>query len=117
VKITLDLPEYTVDPSDGNGDPYYHPGDCENCGSERSGTMVKLIPYGWVHAEPPSEGQKSCLQAIVDNLPHIGAQTAWLVVAQNVAKYPSRHPASVIRAVINELLKPAWKVRREAGKS
>ncbi|MEU5322938.1 hypothetical protein AB0G67_40240 [Streptomyces sp. NPDC021056] len=116
MKITLDLPEHTVDPSDGYNDPYYDPGVCGNCGYEKSGTMAKLVPYGWVHTEPPHEGEKSCLQAIVDNLPQIGASAAWLVVGQHVARYPSRHSASTIRSVITELLKPAWKVRKEAGR-
>lgn len=117
MKITLDLPEFTVDPSDGGGDPYYHPGVCASCGDERTGTMAKLVPYGWLHTEPPHEGEKSCLQTIVDNLPQIGARAAWLVVAEHVAKYPSRHSTSAIRAVITELIKPVWKVRKEASES
>jgi len=116
VKITLDLPEYTVDPSEGYADPYYDPGTCGGCGYERSGVMVKLVPHGFLHAEPAHEGEKSCLQKVVDNLPGIGARAAWLSVAQHVAKYPSRHSASTIRSVITELMKPAWKVREEAKK-
>ncbi|NUS82724.1 MAG: hypothetical protein HOY75_08220 [Streptomyces sp.] len=117
MKITLDLPEMTIDPSDGYGDPYYHPGVCGHCGEDKSGTMAKLVPFGWVHTQPAHEGEKSCLQTVVDGLPQIGPRAAWMVVAQHVAKYPSRHSASAIRAVLTELLKPAWQVRKEAGQS
>lgn len=117
MKITLDLPEFTVDPADGHGDPYYDAGDCAGCGYERSGVMVKLVPHGWLHTEPPHEGEKSCLQTVVDGIQTaalaIDPQTAWKTVAQHVAKYPSRHSASTIRAVITELLKPA---RQGAGR-
>lgn len=113
MRITLDLPEFTVSPSDGAGDPYYDPGVCEGCGYERHGKMVKLIPFGWLHAED-EDGETTCLQKAVDNLPQIGAQAAWLVVAQNVAKYPSRHSESTIRSVLTELMKPTWKLRQEA---
>jgi hypothetical protein len=120
LKITLDLPEYTVDPAEGYADPYYDPGECAGCGHERSGVMVKLAPHGYLHAEPPHEGEKSCLQKVVDqverNALQFGPRAAWSSVAQHVAKYPSRHSASTIRAVITELLKPAWKVRKEAGR-
>ncbi|MGW2740539.1 hypothetical protein ACWC4D_40900 [Streptomyces sp. NPDC001288] len=115
MKITLDLPEFTVDPTDGHGDPYYDPGVCVGCGYERSGTMAKLVPHGWLHTEPPHEGETSCLQKVIDGLPQIGPRAAWLAVGQHVAKYPSRHSTATIRAVITELLKPAWKVREEAG--
>lgn len=109
MKITLDLPELTVDPSDGYGDPYYHPGVCAACGYDRSGVMVKLAPHGWLHTVPEHEGEKSCLQKVVDGIQKnalaIDPKTAWATVAQHVAKYPSRHSASTIRSVITELLK------------
>ncbi|MER6249437.1 hypothetical protein [Streptomyces griseorubiginosus] len=109
MKITLDLPEYTVDPSDGHGDPYYDPGICAGCGSERAGVMVRLAPHGHLHATPPHEGEQSCLQKVVDgiaeNALRFGPRAAWSSVAEHVAKYPSRHSASTIRAVITELLK------------
>jgi hypothetical protein len=109
VKITLDLPEFTLSDSDGYGDPDYHPGVCAGCGYERSGTMVKLVPFGWLHTEPEHEGEKSCLQKVVDGIEKtalaIDPVTAWKTVAQHVAKYPSRHSASTIRAVLTQLLK------------
>lgn len=105
MKITLDLPEITLTGSEGYGDPYYDPGVCASCGYERTDTMVKLLPFGWLHTVPEHEGEKSCLQKHVDNLQEIGPRAAWLVVAQHVAKYPSRHSASAIRAVLTELLK------------
>ena len=114
MKITLDLPEYDasdynltgIDPETGapNGFP-----DCARCGQELSGTAVKLLPFGWLHSE-------GCLQKVADTLAQIGPRTAWLIVAQHVAKYPSRHSASAIRAVITELLKPAWKLADEAAR-
>lgn len=109
MKITLNLPEVTLSASDGYGDPYYDPGVCAGCGYERNGTMAKLVPHGWLHTEPEREGEKSCLQKVVDgigqNADRFGPRTAWATVAQHVAKYPSRHGASTIRAVITELLK------------
>lgn len=109
MKITLDLPEMTVSDSDGHGDPYYDPGVCVRCGYERSGTMAKLVPHGWLHTTPEHEGEKSCLQQIVDGIEKnalaIDPRTAWKTVAGHVAKYPSRHSASTIRSVITELLK------------
>lgn len=108
MKITLDLPEFTVDPSDGYGDPYYDPGVCGACGYERTGTMAKLAPHGWLHTEPAHEGQQSCLQQVVDamqkNAWNIGPRAAWVAVGQHVAKYPSRHSAATIRAVITNLM-------------
>lgn len=109
MKITLDLPEYKVDPSDGYGDPYYHPGSCASCGDERSGVMAKLEPFGWLHTVPAHDGEKSCLQKVVDGIAKnalaIDPRTAWKTVAGHVAKYPSRHSASTIRSVITEILK------------
>ncbi|MFC8267775.1 hypothetical protein ACFUIZ_18890 [Streptomyces cinereoruber] len=115
MRITLDLPEYDASDSALNGidpetgAPNSFP-DCDYCGEELSGTAVKLIPFGWLHAE-------GCLQKAADGLTRIGPRTAWLTVAQHVAKYPSRHSASAIRAVITELLKPAWKLANEAART
>jgi hypothetical protein len=104
MRITLDLPDFTITPDDHNG---YEEGtgaplpfaDCDFCGEERNGAMVKLVPFGWVHAD-------GCLQTLVDHLTtKIGARAGWLAVAQHVAKYPSRHSASTIRAVIEQLVK------------
>lgn len=109
MKITLNLPEIDTDSITGidyeTGAPDPAP-DCTMCGQELTGTAVKLLPYGWLHAE-------GCLQKLVDSLGRIGPQAAWLVVAQHVAKYPSKHPASTIRAVLTELMKPTWKLRNE----
>lgn len=103
MRITLDLPEFTISPDDHNGYeadtgaplPF---ADCDFCGEERTGVMVKLVPFGWVHAE-------GCLQKLTDQLTQIGPRAGWLAVAQHVAKYPSRHSASAIRAVIEQLMK------------
>lgn len=102
MKITLDLPEYDatdaflgIDPE--TGAPQGH-ADCDGCGQELSGAVVKLVPLGWLHAD-------GCLQRAVDKLRDLTARDAWLTVAQHVAKYPSRHSASTIRAVITELAK------------
>ncbi|MFF1574822.1 hypothetical protein ACFVWR_18945, partial [Leifsonia sp. NPDC058292] len=111
VKIALDLPEFTVDTSVGYADPYYDPGTCASCGYERSDTMAKLVPFGWLHTVPEHEGEKSCLQKVVDGIQKnawgVDPSTAWKTVAQHVAKYPSRHSVSEIRAVITALMKPA----------
>ncbi|MFI8792632.1 hypothetical protein [Streptomyces sp. NPDC055105] len=114
MKITLDLPEYKVDTGEGDLDPYYDPSICAGCDSERSDIMAKLVPFGWLHTVPEHEGAKSCLQKAADSLGQIGPQAAWLVVAQHVAKYPSKHSASTIRAVLTELMKPTWKLREES---
>lgn len=113
MKITLDLPEYLdfdkypgFDPETGAPEPGP---DCDLCGEELSGTVVTIVPYGRIHTE-------GCLQTLVDGLQNIGPQAAWLVVAQHVAKYPSRHSASTIRAVLTELMKPSWKLRKEMGR-
>lgn len=103
MRITLDLPEFTIDPNDHNGfeDETGAPlpfADCDFCGEERSGVMVKLVPFGWVHAV-------GCLQKLADQLTKIGPRAGWLAVAQHVAKYPSRHSASAVRAVIEQLMK------------
>lgn len=103
MRVTLDLPEFTITPEDHNG---YEEGtgaplpfaDCDFCGEERSGVMVKLVPFGWVHAD-------GCLQKLTDQLSQIGPRAGWTAVAQHVAKYPSRHSAATIRAVIEQLMK------------
>jgi hypothetical protein len=94
LKITLDLPdrEYTGDNGrDIHGAPNGFP-DCEQCGDELYGTVVKLTTIGWLHAG-------ECVdKALTD------PTTAWKTIAQHVAKYPSKHSASTIRAVITNLL-------------
>jgi hypothetical protein len=109
MKITLDLPEFDAsdasvtgrDPETGAPEGF---DDCALCGEELSGTAVKLLPYGWLHAE-------KCLQAAVDRTQ--GAySTAWLTVAQHVAKYPSRHSATTIRAVLQNVTRIAGRAAR-----
>ncbi|MFD9249570.1 hypothetical protein [Streptomyces bottropensis] len=94
MKITLDLPEreYTGDNGrDTDGAPIGFP-DCEQCGDELYGTVVKLTPIGWLHAGECVE------KALAD------PKTAWANIARHVAKYPSRHSAATIRAVITNLV-------------
>lgn len=95
MKITLDLPERQYEGDNGrdeHGAPNGFP-DCDQCGDELYGTVVKLAPVGWLHAD-------GCVEkALAD------PKTAWKTIAQHVAKYPSRHSTSTIRSVITELLK------------
>lgn len=95
MKITLNLPEreYTGDNGrDQDGAPNSFP-DCAHCGDELCGTVVNLATVGWIHAE-------GCLEKALADPQH-----AWWTIARHVAKYPSRHSASTIRAVLGELLK------------
>jgi hypothetical protein len=94
MKITLDLPEaeYTGDGGrDEDGAPIGFP-DCEQCGGELYGTVVKLATVGWLHAG-------ECVDKTLAD-----PTAAWKTIAQHVAKYPSKHSAATIRAVITNLL-------------
>lgn len=105
MKITLDLPEYDARQYlyevDGSITPY---GNCTGCGDELYGLVGRLHPTGWVHTEKEEgEDGKTCLEKAVDQItsdPVVG----WQAVAAHVAKSPSRHTASTVRAVITELL-------------
>lgn len=95
MKITIDLPDRQYEGDNGrdeDGAPNGFP-DCDQCGQELYGTVVKLAPVGWLHA------QECVAKALAD------PKTAWLTIAQHVARYPSRHSASTVRAVITNLLK------------
>lgn len=98
MKLTLDLPE-----RDFSGHPGYehdgslaYSGDCGHCDTELGDTNVKLAPFGWIHA--------SCLPDAVAKLT-ADPEQAWQVVARHVARHPSKHSASTVRAVITQLLK------------
>lgn len=109
MKITLDLPE-----RDYRGHPGYEPdgslssnAPCAGCGDELYGLVVRLLPYGWLHAEREEDAEgKTCQEKAVEKL-LADPRTAWLVVARHVAKYPSKHGVSAIRTVITELAKLA----------
>lgn len=101
MKITLDLPdrEYTGDNGrDEHGAPNGFP-DCTQCGDELYGTVIRFAPVGWLHP--------ACLEKAVGD-----PEVAWKTIAEHVAKFPSRHSASTVRAVITELLKQAGKAQR-----
>ncbi|MYZ37507.1 MULTISPECIES: hypothetical protein [unclassified Streptomyces] len=104
MKVQLDLPEFRVEQythhENGN---VTDEGLCAGCGLERYGLMAKLHPVGWLHAED-EDGNPTCLQKAIDKLTAPDPATAWTTVARHVAKYPSRHDAATIRAVIRELL-------------
>jgi len=96
MRITLDLPEITIDPSDDggrdeHGAPYGLP-DCPHCHTEYDGRMAKTLD-GLVH--------ERCL---VGWLARRDERDAWKVLAAHVARFPSRQSASAVRAVIRALL-------------
>ena len=109
MKVTLDLPE-----RDYSGHPGYEPDgslssnpSCAGCGEELYGLTVRLLPYGWLHAEREEDSEgKTCQELAVDKL-LADPRTAWPAVARHVAKYPSKHSVSTLRAVITELAKLA----------
>lgn len=105
MKITLHLPSYTTT---GDEDGYTTAADgvCAGCGHDRYGPMARLHPFGWLHAED-EDGGVTCLQKAIDSLAAPDMTTAWTTVALHVAKYPSRHDAATIRAVLRELAKLA----------
>jgi hypothetical protein len=96
MRITLDLPDITIDPSDDGGRdeygaPYGLP-DCPHCHAEYDGQMVKTAD-GLVH--------ERCLKGWLSRRDE---RDAWKALAAQVAKYPSRQSASTVRAVIQALL-------------
>ncbi|MEU3432316.1 hypothetical protein [Streptomyces sp. NPDC006863] len=96
MRITLDLPTVTIDPSDDggrdqDGAPYGLP-DCPHCHTEYDGGMAKTTD-GLVH--------ERCL---VGWLSRRDERDAWKVLAAQVAKHPSRQSAATMRAVIQALL-------------
>jgi hypothetical protein len=102
MKITLDLPEHRIEPY-FTGDPDIYDGACAGCGEERYGLVVRLHPLGWLHAEKEegTDGQ-TCQEKAVEKL-LADPVTAWTGVARHVAKYPHRHDAATIRAVLRAL--------------
>lgn len=113
MKITLDLPEYDNPgyrevQADGFDNT---PGLCPVCGYELRKLTARLEPLGWVHAEVDIDNGESgltCLEKAVQQLTQ-DPRAAWLTVARHVAKYPSKHSASTLRAAITELAKLAEK--------
>ncbi|WP_037870701.1 hypothetical protein [Streptomyces sp. SPB074] len=96
MKITLNLPEVTIDPTDDGGRdergaPVGLP-DCPHCHAEHDGRMAKTVD-GLVH--------ERCVDAWLSRRDE---RDAWKVVAAHVGRYPSRQSASAIRATINALL-------------
>lgn len=96
MRITLDLPTVTIDPSDDggrdeDGAPYGLP-DCPHCHTGYAGVMVRTVD-GLVH--------DSCVNAWLSRRDE---RDAWRVVAGHVARFPSRQSASAVRAVIRALL-------------
>lgn len=107
MKITLDLPERDYDGHPG----YERDGSlasnapCAGCGEELYGLTVRLLPFGWLHAEREEDAEgKTCQEAAVEKL-LADPRTAWVAVARHVAKYPSKHSTAALRAVISELAK------------
>lgn len=96
MKITLDLPDITVNPNedggrDQHGAPYGLP-DCPHCHTEYDGRMAKTAD-GLVH--------EHCLKGWLSRRDE---RDAWKVLAAHVAKQPSRQSAATLRAVIQALL-------------
>lgn len=96
MRITLDLPEVTIDPADDGGRdeygaPYGLP-DCPHCRTEYDGQMAKTTD-GLVH--------ERCLTGWLSRRDE---RDAWKVLAAQVAKHPSRQSAATLRAVIRALL-------------
>lgn len=96
MKITLDLPDFPIDPDDDGGrDQYGAPNglpDCPHCHTEYDGQMVRTAD-GRVH--------ERCLDGWLSRRDE---RDAWKALAVQVAKYPSRQSASAVRAVIRALL-------------
>lgn len=96
MKITIDLPDIAIDPTDDggrdeHGAPHGLP-DCPHCRSEYDGSMAKTAD-GIVH--------ERCL---VNWLNRRDERNAWRVLAAQVARHPSRQSAATLRAVIQALL-------------
>lgn len=96
MKITIDLPDITIDPNDDggrdqDGAPHGLP-DCPHCHTEYDGQMVTTTD-GRVHAR--------CARGWLSRREE---REAWRAVAAQVAKYPSRQSASAVRAVVRALL-------------
>jgi hypothetical protein len=96
MRITLDLPTVTIDPSDDGGRDQdgapYSPPDCPHCHTEYSGDMVRTVD-GLVHDR--------CVNAWLGRRDE---RDAWRVLAAHVARFPSRQSASAVRAVVRALL-------------
>ncbi|MGV2914609.1 hypothetical protein [Streptomyces alfalfae] len=96
MKITIDLPDFPIDPSDDggrdeDGTPHGLP-DCPHCHTEYTGQMVSTAD-GRVH--------ERCARAWLSRRDE---REAWRAVAAQVARYPSRQSASAVRAVVRALL-------------
>ncbi|MCX5229709.1 hypothetical protein [Streptomyces sp. NBC_00233] len=101
MRITLDLPDFTLDDTDPN-DPHFNPGLCAGCGNERWGRMARLHGTGWLHTQTDDDTEPTCRQKALDNL-QTNPLSAWQTIALHIAKYPSRHDAATIRAVLRHL--------------
>ena len=105
MKIQLDLPEYNnpghceyeVDGFDHRANP------CAGCGDELYGLTVRMLPFGWLHAEAIEDNEgKTCQEKAVEKL-LADPRNAWVGVARHIAKYPSKHSVSTLRAALTEL--------------
>lgn len=99
MKITFELPEYDNDWQLRRfdlGHPHPVVRWCHVCVKSTGGPMVRFT-QSWWHV--------GCLedafawQAVQDSV-----LSAWILIAMDVAKYPSKHSASEIRAVIQNLI-------------
>jgi len=109
MKITLDLPEYqNPGHCEYAVDGYDHVTKlCAGCGDELYGLTVRLLPYGWLHAEREEDNEgRTCQELAVEKL-LADPRTAWVSVGKHVARYPSKHTSATVRAVITELAKLA----------
>ncbi|MGW1468468.1 hypothetical protein ACWCPT_29500 [Streptomyces sp. NPDC002308] len=96
MRITIDLPTVTINPSDDggrdeDGAPYGLP-DCPHCHQEHSGEMVRTAD-GLVHDR--------CANGWLSRRDE---RDAWRTLAAHIAQFPSRQSASTVRAVIRALL-------------
>lgn len=109
MKITLDLPEYkNPGHCEAEVDGYDHStGLCAGCGDELYGLTVRMLPLGWLHAEAIEDNEgKTCQELAVEKM-LADPRTAWVSAGKHIARYPSRHSTSTLRAVITELVKLA----------
>ncbi len=96
MRITLNLPTITIDPTDDggrdpDGAPYGLP-DCPHCHTEYDGDMVRMTD-GLVHE-----------RCATGWLARRDERDAWKTLAAQVARHPSRQTAAAVRAVIQALL-------------
>jgi hypothetical protein len=102
LKIVFELPEYDYDwvlakLSENPDDPHHLVArSCHVCGGVTGGVMLRFVRLWW-HVRCLEETFSA--RAVENRL-----LSAWLLVALDVAKYPSKHSAAEIRSVIHNLV-------------